>query len=81
MYKRADFALALKDKIKKKQDVKEIGDWAYSVSLENDVDQGFHHILITLSYMELGPEFALSYERLNEIAEDMIAGREVNLDY
>ena len=81
MYTRADFGQALKNHIKKKQDVTEIGDWAYSVSLENDVDESFRHILITLSYMELGPEFAFSYKRLNEIAEDMIAGRAVNLDY
>lgn len=31
--------------------------------------------------MEDGSEFELSYERLNEIANDLIAGREVNMDY
>jgi hypothetical protein len=29
--------------------------------------------------MELGPEFAFSYEELEQIADDLIAGKEVNL--
>ena len=32
--------------------------------------------------MELGPEFSLSYKRLNEIADDLINGKkDVNLIY
>ena len=49
--------------------------------LEENVDNDFRHILLTLNYMEDGPEFELSYKRLNEIADDLISGRQVNLDY
>lgn len=30
--------------------------------------------------MELGPEFAISYDMLNKIADDLIAGKEVDLN-
>lgn len=84
MYTKVDFANELKTKILNKQDVMEIGEWAYDIYLDyedvNDIE--FLNILLTLNKMELGDEFAFSYERLNEIADDLIAGKkDINLDY
>lgn len=84
MYTRIQFGKELKDRLFKKQDVTQIGEWAYSIYLqyiEEIRDEEFDNILLTLNKMELGPEFAFSYERLNEIADDLIAGRHVNLNY
>ena len=45
-------------------------------------DVEFNRILIILNTMEDGPEFEISYERLNEIADDLIAGKtNINMDY
>lgn len=83
MYTKTQFGRELKERISKKQDVSEIGAWAYEIFLNHSdsFDDVFLNMLITLDTMELGPEFAFSYERLNEIADDLIAGRDVNLDY
>lgn len=84
MYTREKFGAELKEWVKTKQDVADIGHWAYSIYLDHidDIDMEFRHILITLNYMEDGPEFALSYKRLDEIADDLIAGKKnINLDY
>lgn len=85
MYTRADFGKELKKNTDQKQDVQEIGSWAYEIYLKGDIDASdseFLNILLTLNHMEDGPEFALSYQRLNEIADDLIAGKkDINLDY
>ena len=36
-------------------------------------------LLLTLNKMELGPEFAYTYEELEQIADDLIAGKDVKL--
>ena len=84
MYTRADFGKGLKEKVAQKHNIPEIGAWAYDVYLSdidsNDVE--FLNILIILNCMEHGPEFEMSYERLNEIADDLIAGeKNINMDY
>lgn len=83
MYTRAKFGTELKERVLKKQDTVEIGAWAFSMYWKyiEDIDDDFDEILLTLNKMELGPEFTFSYERLGEIADDLIAGRKVNLDY
>ena len=84
MNAKAQFGKVLKEKVLAKQNTEEIGSWAYLVyydRLDEMTDPNFDEILLTLNKMELGPEFAFSYERLNEIADDLILGREVNLDY
>lgn len=84
MYARADFGKELKKRATQKQDVSEIGAWAYDIYLgDSDVnDVEFLNILLILNCMENGPEFALSYKRLNEIADDLIAGKkDINMDY
>lgn len=82
MYTRAQFGKELKERVLKKQNVSEIGHWAYVVYLEHIEeinDDGFDNILLTLNTMEDGPEFAFTYEELNKIADDLIAGNDVML--
>lgn len=84
MYTRILFGNELKERVAKKQGFIEIARWAYEmylIHIEEINDDEFDHVLLTLSGMESGPEFAFTYERLNEIADDLIAGRDVNLDY
>lgn len=82
MYTKALFGNELKQKVLLKKNVPEIGHWTYSVYLDHieDIDLDFREILLTLNTMEDGPEFAFSYEELEKIADDLIAGREVNLE-
>jgi len=84
MYTRADFGKGLKKIVTQKQDIPEIGAWAYEIYLSdidsNDVE--FLNILLILNCMENGYEFEMSYKRLNEIADDLIAGKkDINMDY
>lgn len=72
----------LKLKVKNKQSQIEIGIWAYEVYLEYpDVkDSIFLRSLMSLAAMELGPEFYFSYEELDKIAEDLILGKNIDLN-
>ena len=81
MYTKIQFGHELKERVLKRQDVVEIGVWAYEVFLScvGILDDHFSHMLITLTTMELGPEFALPYETLDKLADDLIAGRDVDL--
>ena len=81
MYTRKDFGKSLKQWVLEKQDVALIGHWSYSVYLEyiDVLDLDFVDVLLTLNHMEDGPEFELSYKRLDEIADDLIAGRKPDL--
>jgi len=81
MYTKEIFGRKLKEKIITNQSLFKIGIWAHSIYLEyiDDIDLEFRDILLTLNTMELGPEFEFTYEELNKIADDLIAGREVNL--
>jgi hypothetical protein len=84
MYTRADFGRELKEKVAQRQDKVEIGVWAHTMYMEHivDIDLKFREILLILNSMEMGSEFHLSYKRLDEIADDLIAGKEeVNMDY
>lgn len=85
MYKRVDFGKELKERVIKKQDVAVIGEWAYSVYLEHvediDLDPEFRNILFILNFMDVGPKAEFSYERLHEIADNLITGKTVNLQY
>lgn len=76
------FGIELKERVLKKQDISEIGHWAYRIYMEhiNDInDDGFDEILLTLNGIEDGPEFAFTHEELNQIADDLIAGKDVKL--
>ena len=81
MYTKIQFGNDLKQKISKRENLEAIGYWVYSVYLDwldcNDLD--FLNLLLDLSTMELGYQFALSYEKLDQIADDLIAGKNVKL--
>lgn len=81
MYTRMQFGKELKERVLIKQDISEIGHWAYVMYIEHieDIDLDFREILLTLNGMEDGPEFAFTYEELNEIADDLIAGKDVQV--
>mgnify|MGYP003441801913 FL=1 len=80
-YTREQFGKELKQRVSNKEAIELIGEWAHSTYMDHiqDIDNAFRNILLTLNYMELGPEFAFSYEELNQIADDLIAGKEVKL--
>jgi hypothetical protein len=44
-----------------------------------EIDNTFSDNLLILNRMEDDPQFAFSYEELNQIADDLIAGKEVKL--
>ena len=81
MYTREKFGQELKLKILQRQSITNIGHWAYSVYLKNinDIDLNFRDILLALNTMEDGPEFAFTYKELEQIADDLISGKQVKL--
>jgi hypothetical protein len=85
MYTKILFGKELKARVAQEQKASTIGGWAYNVyygKLEDDEDGEFSDILLILGCMENGEEFEISYERLNEIADDLIAGKKnINMDY
>jgi len=76
------FGFELKRRVLHKQDVVEIGIWAHSTYLEHceQLESGLRQVMLDLNTMELGPAFAFSYEELNKIGDDLIAGKDVRLD-
>jgi hypothetical protein len=82
IYTKAIFGNELKKRVSQKQDVAEIGIWAYSDYLEysGEWDHNLLDVMIGLNTMELGSEFARSYEILNKIANDLIAGKDIDLN-
>ena len=44
------------------------------------IDQNFTYLLFDINSMEDGQEFEYSYEELEKIADDLIAGKDVVLD-
>lgn len=84
MHTRASFGKELKTRLSCEEDIREIGAWAYEVFMEGtpDNDAEFINILLILNMMDDGQEFAFCYKRLNEIADDLIAGkRNINMSY
>lgn len=79
MYTRKNFGQELKSRLLQKHSVADIGHWSYSVYLENIhvIDLEFRDILLRLNTMEDGPEFAFTYDELNKIADELIAGKEI----
>lgn len=73
--------LSLKEKVLKKEPTEQIGAWAFSMYYEHifDIEDDFREFLIGLGTMELGYQFAYTYEKLDKIADDLIAGKKVVL--
>ena len=80
-YTREQFGKELKQCVSNRENIELIGSWTFTIYMDHiqDIDNAFRSILLTLNKMELGPEFAFSYEKLNQIADDLIAGKEVKL--
>lgn len=51
----------------------------YKHLFEIDFDPEFGEFLLQLGTMEMGPEFERSYEELDQIADRLIAGEDVQL--
>jgi len=81
MYTKIQFGKDLKKRVLNRENIESIGRWIYLVYVDwSDVDDiNFINLLLHLNTMELGPEFAFSYEELNKIADDLIADKEVKL--
>lgn len=78
--------LLLKEMVKQKSKPEAIGSWAYIFYADEIVyadveDPSLERLLLCLNGMEDGPEFEYSYERLSEIADDLIEGREIDAGY
>lgn len=75
------FGKQLKELSANKVVVTKIGRWAHSyyLDLPEEEDKQFLEMLLHLGTMELGEEFAFSYDELMKIADDLIAGRSVSL--
>lgn len=76
-----DVGYELKRLIKEQNDIEVISDWAHTLYAQYLTEAGSNldDVLLVLVTMDAGPEFELSYERLNEIAEQLIAGEDVKL--
>jgi hypothetical protein len=74
-YTRKQCGLELKEKIKQKVDVALIGRWAYNMYYEHmlEIDDDFKDLIKDLNAMEDDPQFELSYEELNQLADRLIA--------
>lgn len=81
MYTKIQFGKDLKEKVLKKEKVEFIGRWAHSAYWEHilNIEDDVIDIALDLSTMELGYQFAIPYEKLNQIADDLIAGKDVKL--
>ena len=75
------FGKALKEQIQKGMDRAYIGGWAFSFHFRNigQMNDALEDLVMTLATMELGEEFFFSYEKLDQIADELIAGKEVHL--
>ena len=81
MSNKIQFGLCLKQHVRKKTDTKLIGTWCHSFycELPGNEDPELLKLLVHLGTMELGHEFAFTYEELAQIADDLIAGKDVKL--
>ena len=80
MEAKIQFGIDLKKRVIRKQSVVDIGRWAHSVYLDLDCeDDKFLDLLLHLNTMELGPEFAIAYEKLEQVADDLILSNKVKL--
>lgn len=77
-----DFGKELKKKLSQQEDVYQIAEWSHKIYLEYEDlnDHVFLRSLLSLSMMELGPDFFYSIEELNSIADILISGKDIDLN-
>lgn len=75
------YGYELKKYVSSRVPVEKIGVWAFSFYWDNieDIESDFEDMLLTLNKMELGAGFAFTYEKLEQIADDLIAGKVIKL--
>ena len=80
-YLKIIFGEMLKGKLEQLIPADEIGKWAYDYYFTNmDIlDDEFSDLLQTLSLMDSGPEFEYTYDQLNKVADDLMAGKNVKI--
>ncbi len=73
------FGYELKKYLNLKKSTEAIGGFAFFYYMKNmpDIDDEFRRFLLDMSTMEEGPQFALPYEMLHQIADALIAGKDV----
>eukprot|EP00210_Caulerpa_lentillifera_P009589 g9146.t1 len=80
MYSKCQFGVELLRKLSHQETQVEIGRWCYTLYNHTaNPEEGLDEILISLGTMEDAPEFERSYEELEQIAKDLIVGKEVKL--
>ncbi len=75
------FGEVLKRKIAERNSIEAIANWAYDVQIYicKDRNDWFYDLVLTMEMMGIGEEFEYTYEELEKIANDLIAGKEVKL--
>ncbi|MBP9765582.1 hypothetical protein KBD08_04590 [Candidatus Babeliales bacterium] len=75
------FGLQLKQYLFQNKTIDQMAPWLYDwyINFIRDQDPSFKDLLYELMMMDSGPEFELSYEKLHEIADTLIAGEDVKL--
>ena len=78
---KVEFGERLKKYVLEKKSILYISQWCYAVYYDwnERKDRQFLSLLRALGSMEEGPEFEYTYDELLEIAEDLIACKEVKL--
>lgn len=71
---RQNFGKELKERVKKEEDLSLIANWAFTLYLDYSVDREFRRMLLLFTRMSDDPQFEYSYEELDRIADDLIAG-------
>ena len=81
MNRKKIFGNELKQRLLKNQTIDQMAPWFYDnyINFSRSEDSKFKELLYELMMMDSGPEFELSYEELNQIADKLIAGEEVKL--
>lgn len=64
-----------------KNSIQSISNWAHSLYIFDsvEIDSRLDDILLRLVMMDAGPEFELSYKKLENIADKLIADEDVTL--
>ena len=82
MYTKSIVGVELKKLVLQKLDIVSISDWANAFYWEHcdQLEPELTQTMWDLASMSNGPEFAISYEMLNKIADDLIVGKNVDLN-
>jgi hypothetical protein len=81
IYKKNEFGEDLKWKLTETQKKEEVTDWAFKILLRfpYEMEKGLKDILLTLSIMDHDPEFNLSIQEVEQLADDLEKGKELTI--